>query len=229
MARQYWQVIYIDRNPDNLDEGWGWVEVAVEDLKRFNIPSAHPAPRMVQKQKEIAITRDKDSVSYSETYINSYSEHLCVPSRGKAGAKRFTLNIQGELIIIKAQKSLTIRAICTWVKTWAAPDTEIITPGNRLVSIDGEKLAQEAYFVYFILNRDSKAIKIGKAQDVERRLRSLQTSSPVELRLLKSILVKNAREAYSLEQSLHQKFKAIRLAGEWFKATPELMDYISQV
>ncbi|WP_410503792.1 hypothetical protein [Leptolyngbya sp. 7M] len=28
---------------------------------------------------------------------------------------------------------------------------------------------------------------------------------------------------------MHQKFKAIRLAGEWFKATPELLDYISHV
>ncbi|MBD2415710.1 helicase [Nostoc calcicola FACHB-389] len=229
MARKNWYVIYIDRNPDNPDSGWGWVEVLIEDLKRFNIPYQHPVGRWVTKHKEITVTRYKDSVPYTETYTNTYTQYLNVPSRGKAGGKKFTLNINGELITIKAQKSLTINAISAWLRTWASPETKIVTPGNRSLSLDGENLAKTAHFVYFILNSDSKAIKIGRAKNIEQRMKSLQTSSPAHLKLIKSVQVDGASKAIELEQALHQQFQAIKLAGEWFKAEPSLLEYISQI
>ncbi|NJN31931.1 MAG: GIY-YIG nuclease family protein [Synechococcales cyanobacterium RM1_1_8] len=229
MGRRFGNVIYIDRNPNNPDEGWGWVEVTTEDVKRFGIPKKHPATRRVTKTKEIIVTRYKDSIPYTETYINTYEDFVHPPSRGKAGAKKFTLNIDGKVVAIRAQKSLTIQALCAWIKTWASPNTKIVTPGNRTLSLDGEKLAHQAHFVYFILNKDSNAVKIGRAKDLEKRMKALQTSSPAELKLIKSVQVEGREEAHELEQSLHKQFSEIRLAGEWFKAEANLLEYISQL
>jgi hypothetical protein len=229
MGRWIGNVIYIDRNPNNPNEGWGWVEVTTEDMKRFGIPSEHPVRRKVTKTQEITVTRYKDSIPYTETCTNTYEDFVCPPSRGKAGAKRFTLNIHGDLVTIRAQKSLTIQALCVWIKTWAGPNTKIVTPGNRTLSLDGEKLAHQAHFVYFILNKDSNAVKIGRAKDLEKRMKALQTSSPAKLKLIKSVQVEGGEAAQELEKSLHQQFSTIRLVGEWFKAEANLLEYISQL
>ena len=229
MVRKNWNVIYINRNPDNPDSGWGWVEVLSEDIKRFSIPYQQPVGRFVTRHKEVTVTQYKDSVPYTETCIQTYIGYLNVPSRGRVAGKKFTLNIDGELITFKAQKSLTINAVSAWLKTWTSPETKIVTPGNRLLSLDGDKLAKTAHFVYFILNSDSKAIKIGRAKNLEQRIRSLQTSSPAHLKLIKSVQVDGAEKAIELEKALHQQFQAIRLAGEWFKAEPLLIEYISQI
>ncbi|WP_216596322.1 GIY-YIG nuclease family protein [Allocoleopsis franciscana] len=95
--------------------------------------------------------------------------------------------------------------------------------------MDGDKLAHQAHFIYFILNEDSKAIKIGRAKNLENRIKSLQTSSPTQLKLIKSIQVESGEKAQQLEQSLHKKFQEIRLAGEWFKIREDLLDYIEQI
>lgn len=229
MSRKFGNVIYIDRNPNNPDEGWGWVEVTTEDMKRFGISNKHPAMRRVTKHKEITVTRYKDSIPYTETYTHTYEDFVHPPSRGKAAAKKFMLNINGELVTIRAQKSLTIQAICVWIKTWANPNVKIVTPGNRMLSLDGEKLAHQPHFVYFILNKDSNAIKIGRAKDVVKRMKSLQTSSPGELQLIKTVQVEGGEEAKDLEQLLHKHFSEIRLAGEWFKAEANLLEYINQL
>jgi T5orf172 domain len=216
MVRIYWNTIYIDRDPNDPYKGWGWVEVTTEDSKRFNVPTGYPD-------------------TYAKFCRSPFEERLKLPnygnlpSRGKAGAKKFTLNLDGELVTIRAQKSLTIQAICTWIKTWASPNAKIITPGNRTHSLDGEKLAHQAHFIYFILNEDSNAIKIGRAKDLAKRMNALQTSSPAKLKLVKSVQVEGVKEAHELEQSLHKQFNEIRLAGEWFKAEANLLEYINQL
>ena len=90
-------------------------------------------------------------------------------------------------------------------------------------------MAHQAHFIYFILNEDSNAIKIGRAKDLAKRMNALQTSSPAKLKLIKSVQVEGGKEAHELEQSLHKKFSEIRLAGEWFKAEANLLEYISQL
>ncbi|MCG9890855.1 MAG: GIY-YIG nuclease family protein [Thermosynechococcaceae cyanobacterium MS004] len=202
-------------------QGWGWVEVSLADAQRFGIKTEHPSSRRVTKRK----------LKYDETTDSVYEyidqNHVVrPPSRGKAGGKKFAINIQGEILTINVQKSLTNDAVCAWIRTWAPPEAKIITPGNRAYSIEGEKLAHQAHFVYFILNADSNAIKIGRARDLGKRMKALQTSSPAELQLLKSIQVNSAKEAEELEKSLHRRFYEIRLAGEWFKAEGELLEYI---
>jgi len=223
MVRRSKSVVFIERTPGDPDKGWGWVEVELGDIRRFEIDTKIPSTRFTTKQK---LRYDLETNS-----IQSYEDHCIVrpPSRGKAGGKKFTLNISGELVTIKAQKSLTIQAICSWVKTWADPQTKIVTSGSRTHSLDGDKLNHQAHFVYFIYNKDSNAIKIGRAKDLTKRMQSLQTSSPSQLKLIKSVQVEGAKNAQDLEQSLHKQFGEIRLAGEWFKAEVHLLEYISQL
>jgi hypothetical protein len=224
MKRRFWSTIYIDRDPNDLDKGWGWVEVDIELVKRFGIDTKHPGGRTITKRK---LKYDSKTNSVKE-YYDPYHV-ISPPSRGKSGAKKFTLNMDGELITIRAQKSLTIPAVTTWIKTWASPNAKLITPGSRAHSLDGEKLAHQACFVYFIFNEDSNAIKIGLAKDVAKRLKALQTSSPARLKLIKSVQVESIKAAQGLEESLHKQFKEIRLAGEWFKAEANLLEYINQL
>jgi hypothetical protein len=49
------------------------------------------------------------------------------------------------------------------------------------------------------------------------------------LKLIKSVQVEGAKEAQELERALHQQFREMRLAGEWFKAEANLLEYISQL
>lgn len=58
-------------------------------------------------------------------------------------------------------------------------------------------------------------------------MKALQTSSPTRLKLIKTVQVEESEQAQALEQSLHKQFSEIRLAGEWFKAEANLLEYIS--
>lgn len=78
-------------------------------------------------------------------------------------------------------------------------------------------------FVYFISD-ESGPIKIGKSKNPRARLASMQTSSHTPLSILGVI-----DDADDLkEKDLHRKFDAIRLKGEWFQRTPELLDFIAE-
>ncbi len=81
-------------------------------------------------------------------------------------------------------------------------------------------------YIYFIYSQESNAIKIGRAKNVEKRLKSLQTAHPYPLKLLKTFKVKGGKAAQELEKTLHQKFDHLRLLGEWFQAEPELLDFL---
>lgn len=74
-------------------------------------------------------------------------------------------------------------------------------------------------YVYFI--RDGVGhIKIGIAQNVENRLKALQTSNACDLEIYKIFKVDSRYDAKSLEKELHSKFKKFRVRGEWFKEEP---------
>lgn len=69
--------------------------------------------------------------------------------------------------------------------------------------------------VYFI--QAGTAIKIGYSTDISRRIDSIQTSLPVDLKLLMTLPGGAEREA-----RMHQIFKPHRLRGEWYRAEPVL-------
>ncbi len=77
--------------------------------------------------------------------------------------------------------------------------------------------------VYFIQDEDGY-IKIGFALNVHDRLKSLQTGSRQELRLLASIA-----GSVQSEHDLHRQFSADRERGEWFRPSSDLLEYIGGV
>jgi hypothetical protein len=81
-------------------------------------------------------------------------------------------------------------------------------------------------FVYFILNRPLKAIKIGFSakHPAEGRLQGLQTSSPCRLKLLAFV-----RGTMAREKMLKARFAEFRLEGEWFRINPELTSLIARI
>ncbi|MEM6736850.1 MAG: GIY-YIG nuclease family protein, partial [Bacteroidota bacterium] len=202
--------------PDDIYKGWAFIEVKVSDCIKYKIPD-YPESYKVKKRK----------MPWEEQRRIAGGGNL--PGGRGGSKKKFNINIDGEIITIRVPKSLTNKAVCFWVKSWAPQGTKVITPANRELSLDGEKLTHEVHFVYFILNRDSNVIKISIAKNLDRRLKSLQTSSPAKLELLKSVSVSSSQEAHEQERALHQQFRDIQLTGEWFKAEPRLMQYVEQL
>ena len=82
-------------------------------------------------------------------------------------------------------------------------------------------------FVYIIKNPLNDTVKIGVAQDVQKRLQQLQTGAGVELELLyQSVVCSNA---YSIESDVHSHFADYRTFGEWYKVpVDEAIDYLER-
>jgi len=73
-------------------------------------------------------------------------------------------------------------------------------------------------YVYFIQEGKGNHgnIKIGKSNDVDKRLKSLQTGNPRKLTLMASIKCKSPDDAFKLESKFHLKFQDKQIRGEWF-------------
>ena len=59
-------------------------------------------------------------------------------------------------------------------------------------------------------------IKIGKAIDVDERLKVLQTGNPHELRVICTVPCKSEANALAMEEFFHHFFRSHRVRGEWF-------------
>ena len=78
--------------------------------------------------------------------------------------------------------------------------------------------------VYFITCEAPEfPIKIGIASNVERRIRGLQNALPFTVVLLKSMPGSRLDE-----QHIHNRFKHLRIRGEWFRRSQELFDFINE-
>lgn len=100
------------------------------------------------------------------------------------------------------------------------------TPGPKVFceSIDQDKKGNT--YVYFLQSGDGGLIKIGKANDVKKRIAEIQRMSPVPLNVLCMIQCKNA---YQLESSIHNRFMRYRRHGEWFEPAKPICDFIKKV
>lgn len=183
--------------------------------------------------ESIAIVPVYQSVGYGgRVYVDSPQGRFvayCDNPYGFGGRnkRRFKVYSHNRVIELVAQKKLNIDAVLYFVRSWADKDAKVITPGKRTINLD-KQTAKPPCYVYFILNHDSQAIKIGTAKNVNRRLASLQTSSPSELKLLGTIKAKSVNKARQLERSLHKTFNKKRIRGEWFKADIELLNHINK-
>ena len=78
--------------------------------------------------------------------------------------------------------------------------------------------------VYFVQAGYEGPIKIGFSSDPAARLRALQVSSAVPLRLL-ATMTGGRREEYEL----HDRFQRHRLEGEWFEPAAPILEYVARL
>lgn len=72
--------------------------------------------------------------------------------------------------------------------------------------------------IYFVRSYCKKFIKVGTTEDLARRMRELQTSNPLPLKLLGVM-----PGSYKTESSLHEIFSKLRMGkSEWFKNAGDL-------
>lgn len=67
-------------------------------------------------------------------------------------------------------------------------------------------------------------VKLGRAKDPEGRLNELQVGNPHPLALLTAV-----SERFVSETDAHERWSHIHRRGEWFEATPELLEWIAQI
>lgn len=77
--------------------------------------------------------------------------------------------------------------------------------------------------VYFVRVGGEGPIKIGFTSNLASRLRGLQVAHTGAVTVLATISDADPRR---VEKALHQRFAHLRVAREWFRADPELLEYI---
>lgn len=107
-----------------------------------------------------------------------------------------------------------------WPKSRAKPK-----PGPRR-SVLASRPTDDTEYVYLIRAGRTHLYKIGKSNDPQGRLQSLQTASPHKLKLLHVFRADNAAAA---EEALHGLLHDRRLEGEWFKLTSQEKDVLVSV
>lgn len=82
---------------------------------------------------------------------------------------------------------------------------------------------QASTWVYFVQDSHSGAIKIGKADRPEQRIKELQTGTPYPLTMLGVVPADRNTEA-----DLQKRFTDARIRGEWFLPEPDLLAFINR-
>lgn len=85
-----------------------------------------------------------------------------------------------------------------------------------------DRVSGENAKIYFLQN-GSGLIKIGFADDVEKRVAQIQPMAGENLSVL--CVIDGGRK---IETELHKRFSEFRHFGEWFKPSQEIMDFISE-
>lgn len=73
---------------------------------------------------------------------------------------------------------------------------------------------QVVSWVYCIT--DGKYTKIGKANNVEKRLNQLQTASPKKLTVTQTFPFLSEKDAFYFERMLHKTFEPFKVNNEWY-------------
>lgn len=107
------------------------------------------------------------------------------------------------------------------------PSTEPEIEQDLASIIDGlveyserKKIFSRCYFV----GGDHGAIKIGHSINVYSRLAAIQSHSPIPVKILAHVA-----GGAVVEAAYHTHFQSIRLHGEWFERTPEILAEIERL
>lgn len=107
----------------------------------------------------------------------------------------------------------------------AARLAERYGPGPILFRIEFDlplQLELDAGYVYF-LRSPSGVVKIGRTNNPGKRMKMLQTGSPVPF--LPMLVVNGGRE---IEEAMHERFRYLREHGEWFRNEGDLKSFLER-
>lgn len=98
--------------------------------------------------------------------------------------------------------------------------------GEKLKLTQGQKLrmvrtVRSATNIYFVFAPQHNLIKIGQAIDINKRLSTLRSGSPAQLKLLAHV-----RFFGDLEGFLHAQLKEHQSHGEWFHAEDRVLSIV---
>lgn len=119
-------------------------------------------------------------------------------------------------------------------KATAAPQTAITEEFQQnnehggypiLVDLPGNVFTRAFKRLRRALSKAGEMVKIGKAVNVEKRLRGIQTASPVVLHLVRTI---ESDDGNRLELELHRRFAQYRENGEWFRLEGALSEWVAE-
>jgi hypothetical protein len=115
------------------------------------------------------------------------------------------------------------RMIARWVRN-GMPGNRPVKPTafEKLRAQAGPLISARRSYVYFIAS-GTKAIKIGWAGSVQKRLKLLQTGNPETL-----TLIATCEGDVTLEQLIHKKFARYRLRGEWFRYSKRIIAFVQE-
>lgn len=77
----------------------------------------------------------------------------------------------------------------------------------------------------YLLQADNGLCKIGITGNLDKRIRIIQTQSPIPVSMLVAKYVANA---YALEDELHRQFADKHSHGEWLSLTTENIEYAKE-
>ena len=141
----------------------------------------------------------------SDIYIDNIKE---ITSMSRPRITRTIKSLEDKNLIKKKRRGLTLS------NTYQINDIDNISkPEENLKS-----------YIYIIT--DGENYKIGKANDVDKRLKSLSTASPKDLYVVDKYEVDDSC-VIEVENQLHNKFKLYNLRNEWFDSG--IVEYISDM
>lgn len=77
-------------------------------------------------------------------------------------------------------------------------------------------------FIYFIQEKSTSRIKIGKTSNIRQRFKTLMSFSALPELSIKLLI----NDKGNMEPFFHKKFSEFRIHGEWFSPSEELLTYI---
>lgn len=80
--------------------------------------------------------------------------------------------------------------------------------------------------VYLIRHKPSRRIKIGRANDVQARLRSLRTAWPVPEDFEIVGVLPTVDSDAATEAAAHRAYASLKVHGEWFREEGELAEFL---
>lgn len=77
--------------------------------------------------------------------------------------------------------------------------------------------------VYFLKSKQTKLIKIGTTKNLKTRMMTIESAGGHDLDVLLLL-----RGYFDIEKTLHEKFASSRVKGEWFQASPKILEFVKK-